>query len=264
MFKKQSIFTALLTISVLLIFVLSVIGCSSKDDDDENAANAGNNTTKNQNTNNDQSNNDDNDDNDDNGTQVENAKQMAVDAVDLAADWSCKLMDCLVQNRLYKALFEEIFGEDLPDSHAECTQNFKSDTSMEEVESQFASGRITYDAEKAAECLNTGDLTSLESCEDFIKNAEEKCSGAIQGTQEEGEVCFEDMECKGKNYSCTANEGQCGVCEKLAELGEQCGIKDCVSNAHCDMATQTCVKNVEYSLEEASWRTSIQYHRIRY
>jgi hypothetical protein len=112
-------------------------------------------------------------------------------------------------------------------------------------------GRVEYDGNSAEDCLSFFS-NALASCEAFgFGEEDESCDDTFVGLVEVGGTCWYGEECAGDAYceqDCGDAECCTGVCTAepaLAQMGEDCSNKDCVSGSYCgqepEAETPTCL-----------------------
>jgi hypothetical protein len=116
--------------------------------------------------------------------------------------------------------------------------------SIRKIQSEFDSGRVIYDADKATSCLNAIQSAPCPSSSNGWSPFTWGCRGVFQGTVTTGATCFSDMECTSGHckwslsdtYNCASS---CcpGTCAALVDVGASCFTDDrsgdCVHAAYC-------------------------------
>ncbi len=103
---------------------------------------------------------------------------------------------------------------------------------LEEVQTSLDAGRIVYDAEQAAKCLDALDtyLASKDPCEPFNNLELEECGGVVEGQLAVGANCTDDGDCVGDS-TCSNVPDQCyGTCQESGE----CGDVVCAASEYCE------------------------------
>lgn len=104
--------------------------------------------------------------------------------------------------------------------------------------SQVESGRVDYDAELAARCLEAAAGASCDRTAEENREQLQVCVDALKGTVADGAQCFNDQECISEecevetcNMACCA--GVCGRTIVPAAIGQACPDLACVNGAYC-------------------------------
>ncbi len=118
-----------------------------------------------------------------------------------------------------------------PDS---CATLFGAKLSSMEEPALVKAGRLTFNADKAAECLAaiSGGSCALE------KGGPQACRDAFVGVVATGASCEDDRVCvshwcKGVNQKSATNTSGCGVCTEAIKVGEACTGTGCAVGSKC-------------------------------
>jgi hypothetical protein len=133
----------------------------------------------------------------------------------------------------------------LPNTEA-CAALGTADDEIAQLQASVDAGRLSYDEDKAADCV---DAFADASCELFgVSEAAQACEEVFTGLVADGGTCYDDEECVSDN--CQQTDPACdmaccaGTCmpgDPEAQIGEDCSEADCVDGAHCafDSASST-------------------------
>jgi len=125
---------------------------------------------------------------------------------------------------------------------AACRADF--DPLIDQLVHQVDAGRVAYDGELAAECLEAASGAACDRTAEENRIQLQACVDALKGTVADGAQCFNDQECISEDCvveTCTMAccAGTCGRTIVPAAIGAPCPDQECVNGAFCS-AAGTC------------------------
>ena len=110
------------------------------------------------------------------------------------------------------------------------------------LEAAVEAGRVTYDAEAAADCL---EIVATRDCAEANQRTIDACEAALGGTVAPGGDCEIDEECAGSRI-CEVASACPGTCVDRYGAGQACTDNDqCADGLVCSEATMRCIAPAE-------------------
>jgi hypothetical protein len=141
------------------------------------------------------------------------------------------------QCSLYEKCFGPVYGLFMNgEDCAKLTLSRVKNGDLGQLSAAVASGKVTYDAAKARQCL---DEIAARTCTELTQRLSETCDQVAEGSVETGGECAFDFDCKGRAF-CKLDAGCPGKCSALGAAGAGCSDDDhcqdglvCGSNSAC-------------------------------